>query len=71
MDIDVTEEQLTRLREGEDIDVVMPTITYEERDFLLTGATPEEVDSQYDDRPSKRGAPYTGHKGWDYDDDEF
>lgn len=44
MEINITEEQYERWKTGEDID---EHLTYEEREFLKTGATPEELD-QYD-----------------------
>ena len=57
MEIDITEEQYQLWRSGEDIDVALPEITYEQREFLLTGALPEEVDDLYDDDDPKYGNP--------------
>ncbi len=42
MDIDVTLEQLSRYRLGELIQDVMPDLTIEEREFIMTGVTPQE-----------------------------
>lgn len=47
MDIDITKDQYKQLREGADIDQLLPEITYEEREFLLTGALPGEIDDLY------------------------
>jgi hypothetical protein len=42
-EIAVTGEQLDRLaRTGEPIQVVLPHLSRDDREFLLTGATPEE-----------------------------
>jgi hypothetical protein len=43
MDLPVTEDQLTRWRVGRElIQNVMPHLTSEQREFLLTGYTPED-----------------------------
>lgn len=47
MEIGITNEQYVQLREGADIDQLLPEITYEEREFLLTGALPGELDELY------------------------
>lgn len=49
LEINITEEQYNRYKKGDDIDLVMPEITYEERQFLLTGALPEDEDGIYQD----------------------
>lgn len=41
-EIDVTEEQLARWRAGGLIQDVMPDLSDEDREFLISGATPEE-----------------------------
>lgn len=46
--IDITEEQLKRWESGEDlIQNIMPNISGDEREFILTGSTPEEWDETY------------------------
>ena len=42
IDIPVTEEQLARWRLGTLIQDAMPNLTAAEREFLMTGITPEE-----------------------------
>jgi len=42
MDLDITEEQIARWQGGEYIQVAMPHLTVDEREFLMTGTTPEE-----------------------------
>ncbi len=41
-DIDVTEEQLKRWRQGTLIQNAMPNLTDNEREFIKTGITPQE-----------------------------
>lgn len=42
MDIDVTQEQLDRWERGELIQIVMPNLTPDEREFIKTGILPQE-----------------------------
>jgi hypothetical protein len=42
MDLDITPEQLQRWNTGEKIQNVFPRLTADEREFLMTGITPEE-----------------------------
>lgn len=49
MDLPVTFEQLARWQEGELIQNVMAHLTADQREFLMTGATPEEWDSVFGD----------------------
>ncbi len=41
-DIPVTEEQLEQWRKGRHIQWVLPHLSADDREFLLTGSTPEE-----------------------------
>lgn len=46
--IDITEEQLKRWESGEDlIQNIMPNLSDNDREFILTGSTPEEYDEAY------------------------
>lgn len=71
MDLPVTEEQLTRWQRGELIQNVMPELTPVQREFLISGMTPEEQeeifgngsqddDDDYDDYYNNDNGP-TGH----------
>lgn len=42
MDIDITEEQLKQWHDGRLIQHAMPNLTPDEREFIMTGITPEE-----------------------------
>ena len=47
MEIDVKEEQIKQWQEGMLIQDAMPTLTADEREFLMTGIIPEEWDSLF------------------------
>ncbi len=47
MEIDITEQQLQKWRDGMLIQHAMPTLTADEREFLMTGIIPEEWDSLF------------------------
>ena len=42
MDLDITQEQWTKWREGMLIQDAMPNLTADEREFMISGVTPEE-----------------------------
>lgn len=45
VDIDITSDQLKRWERGEDIiQNIMPNLTANEREFIMTGMTPDEWD---------------------------
>ena len=47
MDIDVTEEQIALWESGVPIQNAMPNVSADEREFIMTGITPEEWDSAF------------------------
>jgi hypothetical protein len=47
MELDVTEEQFQRWQSGEHIQRVMPQLTAEEREFLISGLLPGEYDALF------------------------
>ena len=47
MDIPVTKEQLDKWNEGMHIQHAMPNIPAEQREFLMTGITPDEWDAVF------------------------
>ena len=47
MEIDVTQEQLSSWKSGTLIQDAMPHLTPDEREFIMTGITPEEWDSAF------------------------
>ena len=47
MDINVTQEQIALWESGTLIQVAMPHISADEREFIMTGITPEEWDSAF------------------------
>jgi len=42
MELDITEAQIARWQGGEYIQDAMPQLTVDEREFIMTGTTPEE-----------------------------
>lgn len=58
-EIDVTPMQIKRWQEGELIQKAMPHLSDDDREFLMTGITPEEWDAMFD------GASYTGEDDYE------
>ena len=58
MEIDVSEKQITLWMEGELIQNVMPNLSPNEREFLMTGITPAEWDEAF--AQSDVGPNYNG-----------
>ena len=48
-EIDVTQSQLDRWQAGELIQNVMPHLSPDDREFLMTGLTPEDWDEMFPD----------------------
>ena len=60
-DIDVTEEQLKQWQDGEMIQKVMPHLSLDDREFLITGITQEEWDTlSPPDEDNNDGCPHCG-----------
>ena len=67
MDLPVTEKMLERWRAGGLVQKVMPHLSAEQREFLISGCMPEEWDEMMRDRDDQNQ-----HEDWDdghYDDD--
>lgn len=47
MDLDITEEQYNRWLDGELVQKAFPNLNADEREFIMTGVTPEEWDSAF------------------------
>lgn len=47
MELDVTPEQMDKWRSGMLIQDAMPNLTTDEREFIMTGITPEEWDEAF------------------------
>jgi len=47
-DIPVSQEQLDRWENGELVQNAMPELTEDEREFIMTGATPEEWENVFE-----------------------
>jgi hypothetical protein len=67
MDLPVTEKMLERWRSGGLVQKVMPHLSAEQREFLISGCMPEEWDEMMRDRDDQNQ-----YEDWDdghYDDD--
>lgn len=56
IEIEVTSEQINKWRDGENIQDVMPNLTHDEREFIMTGYTKEdwiEMFSRIEDYPDE------------------
>ena len=49
MDVDVTAVQIARWQGGMLIQDAMPNVSVDEREFIMTGSTPEEWDSTFNE----------------------
>lgn len=59
LEIDCTEDQLKSWMIGEDlIQNIMPNLTPNEREFIMTGVTEEEWESSFDDKPDDEYPDY-------------
>ena len=47
MDLQITQEQLNRWYEGELVQNAFPNLSADEREFLISGITPEEWESMF------------------------
>lgn len=52
MDLPVTEEEIARWRGGELVQDVWPSLSPDQREFLITGSTPEEWDEVFGEEDS-------------------
>ena len=66
LDIPVTEEQLTKWRNGMLIQEAMPELTASQREFIMTGITEEEWDSYFDEEYQKKQASSDMREGFIY-----
>ena len=66
MEIDVTREQIAQWEGGMLIQDAMPNITSDEREFIMTGITPDEWDAHMvgDDDADEEGQP-TWEQEWE------
>ena len=62
-EINVTEEQVNRWQAGELIQDVMPNLSADDREFLMTGSTPDEWNEAF-------GTPNEWNEAFGDDEDE-
>lgn len=51
IDLPVTEEQIAAWENGTLIQLAMPNLSPDQREFMITGVTPEEWDAQFPEEP--------------------
>ncbi len=51
VDLPVTEEQIAAWENGTLIQLAMPNLSPDQREFMITGITPEEWDAQFPEEP--------------------
>lgn len=47
LDLDITKDQMRRWFQGEHIQVVMPELTADEREFMISGLLPGQYDEMF------------------------
>lgn len=77
-DIDISEWEYARYQRGElgYVQEAFPLLSADDREFLVTGVTPEEWDDLFGDIEEDEDANYTdypreGENGWDYNPEEW
>lgn len=77
-DIDISEWEYARYLRGElgHVQEAFPELSADDREFLVTGITPEEWDDLFGDIEEDEDANYTdypreGESGWDYNPEEW
>jgi hypothetical protein len=55
MDLPITQGQIDRWRNGGLIQLVMPNLSDDEREFFMTGISPEEWDEAFGDHTGSNG----------------
>jgi hypothetical protein len=55
MDLPITQEQIDRWRNGGLIQLVMPNLSADEREFFMTGISPEEWDDAFGEHANSNG----------------
>jgi len=75
MDINVTHEDFAKLESGWLIQSAMPHISADEREFIMTGITPQEWDTEMgcdeDDEECEDECEYDGQPSWEQEWEDF
>ena len=71
MDINVTQEQLTAWESGVNIQVAMPQLDADEREFIKTGVTPTEWNELFGEEEDEEDNYDEGQPSWEQEWEDF
>ena len=71
MELNVTQEQLTAWESGVNIQVAMPQLNAEEREFVKTGMTPTEWDELFGEEEDEEDNYDEGQPSWEQEWEDF
>ena len=71
MELDVTQEQLTAWESGVNIQVAMPQLNADEREFVKTGMTPTEWEELFGEEEDEDDYEDDGQPSWEQEWEDF
>ena len=71
MDLNVTQEQLTAWESGVNIQVAMPQLDADEREFIKTGVTPTEWNELFGEEEDEEDNYDEGQPSWEQEWEDF
>ena len=71
MELNVTQEQLTAWESGVHIQVAMPQLNAEEREFVKTGMTPTEWEELFGEEEDEDDYEDEGQPSWEQEWEDF
>ena len=71
MELNVTQEQLTAWESGVNIQVAMPQLNAEEREFVKTGMTPTEWNELFGEEEDEEDNYDEGQPSWEQEWEDF
>ena len=71
MELNVTQEQLTAWESGVNIQVAMPQLNAEEREFVKTGMTPTEWEELFGEEEDETDNYDEGQPSWEQEWEDF
>ena len=71
MELNVTQEQLTAWESGVNIQVAMPQLNADEREFIKTGVTPTEWNELFGEEEDEEDNYDEGQPSWEQEWEDF
>jgi endo-1,4-beta-mannosidase len=71
MELNVTQEQLTAWESGVNIQVAMPQLNADEREFVKTGMTPTEWEELFGEEEDEEDYEDDGQPSWEQEWEDF